>query len=485
MNISFLDLKRNYDSIKDEIQIEMNKVLNKCNYIHGEEVTEFENNFAHYIGTKHFIGCGNGTDALELAIESLDLKETDEIIVQGNTYIATCSSVLRNKHKLVLCDVEKNTIFLDFNDLEKKITPNTKVLIVVHLNGLVQNMDKITEICKTHNLILMEDCAQAHGAKWKGQSVGSFGTLSCFSFYPGKNLGAYGDGGGIGTNDDNLMMKIRKLTNLGCRVKYHHEMIGRNSRLDTLQASILNVKLKHLDNWNEKRRQVALWYKKGLLGNIHCDIIEPLPHTQNVYHLYVIRVNNREELQKYLKEKGIQTLVHYPISIAETDAMKHLQFQNVFHCIQNSEMILSLPIYPEITKDEVDYVCQSIQEFYKPLTKLKTFEVLDKPGILSTLNEMNIETKRLFFIDSFENINKDNNTRGKHVNKNCDEIMILLKGHVELMLRDDEKNEFHFSLQKNDTIKIPRGYYLEFYIQTPDTQICVLTNEIYSKTKSI
>jgi dTDP-4-amino-4,6-dideoxygalactose transaminase len=226
----------------------------------GEEVSIFENNFANYIGTKHCIGVANGTDALEIAVQSLELPDNSEIIVQGNTYIASCLAVVNNKHKLVIADCDINTHMIDINDIKRKITPNTKALILVHLFGLVPNMDEIVELCNKHNVTLIEDCAQAHGAMWKNQRVGTFGKVSCFSFYPGKNLGAYGDGGGICTNDTQLNERIRRLANLGCKVKYYHDLIGRNSRLDTIQATILNTKLKYLDDNNTKRRENANKY---------------------------------------------------------------------------------------------------------------------------------------------------------------------------------------------------------------------------------
>jgi dTDP-4-amino-4,6-dideoxygalactose transaminase len=213
MDIKFLDLKKNYLSIKDEMEKEYNDLFDNCDFIHGNKVKIFENNFADYLNIKYFIGCANGTDALEIAVKSLELDKDDEIIVQGNTYIATCFGVINNNIKLVLCDIDQDTHMINIDSLKQKITQKTKAIIVVHLYGMMPNMDDIVKICFTNNIILIEDCAQAHGATWNNKKAGSFGKISCFSFYPGKNLGAYGDGGGIGTNDDLLNEKIRKISN--------------------------------------------------------------------------------------------------------------------------------------------------------------------------------------------------------------------------------------------------------------------------------
>lgn len=364
MEIKFLDLPKNYETIKNEVQSEINNLFEKCDFIHGEKVKIFEDNFSKYLGIKHFIGCGNGTDALEIAVKSLNLKENDEIIVQGNTYIASCLGVLNNSLKLVLCDVEPNTHMVDLNKLRKKITFNTKALIIVHLYGCMPDMDELMSICNEKNILLIEDCAQAHGATWKGKKAGSFGILSCFSFYPGKNLGAYGDGGGIGTNDDILNEKIRKIGNLGCKIKYHHELIGRNSRLDTIQACILNIKLKYLDECNEMRRKNAQLYFENLKDLKQIILPDVNNNCTPVYHLFVIKTKQRDELKKYLEEKKIQCLIHYPISIPETEALCSYKFKDVEQCVTNSKEILSLPMYPELTKDEIIFICDNIKNFF-------------------------------------------------------------------------------------------------------------------------
>ena len=365
MNVKFCDLKKNYNNIKEEVNDAIFKVLEDCNYIGGNAVTTFENNFALYNGVKHCIGVGNGTDALEIAISSLNLPVGSEIIVQGNTYIATCLAVINNKHKLVLCDVNKDTHMIDLKDLKNKITPKTKAIILVHLYGFMININSIIDICLENRIFLIEDCAQSHGATFLNKKAGSFGILSCFSFYPSKNLGAFGDGGCIMTNDDILSNIVRKKANLGSIKKYHHEIIGRNSRLDTIQAVVLNTKLKYLDDNNNKRRIIAMLYNIHLINikeiYLPCVDVDCVP----VYHLYVIRAKNRDELQEFLKNNGIETGIHYKVSIAETDAIKNIiPNMNVTNCIILSNEILSLPMYPEMDIKEVLYVCEKIKEFY-------------------------------------------------------------------------------------------------------------------------
>jgi len=485
MMINFLDLKKNYLSIKEDIDNEFTELFNKCDFIHGEKVKIFEKNFSEYLGIKHFIGCANGTDALEIAINSLDLNNDDEIIVQGNTYIATCLGVVNNNIKLVLCDVELDSHMIDITKLKNKINSKTKVIIVVHLYGLMPNMDEITSICKENNIILIEDCAQAHGALWNNKKAGTFGNLSCFSFYPGKNLEAYGDGGGIATNDDILNEKIRKISNLGCKIKYHHELIGRNSRLDTLQAGFLNVKLKHLDKWNELRRKNAELYRINLsdLEHIRLPIIEP--NCTPVFHLYVIKTDYRDELKKYLEDKGIPCLIHYPISIAETDAFKEHNFTDIDVCLDNSKKILSLPMYPELEENEILYICDNIKNFFleNNLFSFNSIKTINKPGILNCINNFNFNLKRFFYFDNFNNDLEKK--RGLHVNINFNEVFLVIKGKVEIKLIDKNLNETISLLQKNDIKYIPKMHWLEFKILEIDTVILVLVDEILSKSKSI
>lgn len=499
MIIKFLDLKKNYLSIKDEIEHEYNNLFENCDFIHGNKVKIFEDNFANYLNIKHFIGCANGTDALEIAVKSLELEKNDEIIVQGNTYIATCFGVINNNIKLVLCDIEPDTHMICINDLKQKITSKTKAIIIVHLYGMMPNMDEIVKICEMHNIILIEDCAQAHGAMWKNKKAGGFGKISCFSFYPGKNLGAYGDGGGIGTNDDVLNEKIRKIANLGSKIKYHHELVGRNSRLDTVQAGFLNVKLKYLDNWNESRRINALIYDNNLKDIPKIITPKVINECIPVYHLYVIKTTKRDELKKYLEDKGITCLIHYPISIAETDVLKNENFKNIDNCISNSKQILSLPMYPELTKEEIEYVCLNIKKFFfeQNFNKLKNVKTFGKPGTLHCLNEMNFNTKRFFYLDNFNefdnykneylelNKNSINNKRGFHANINFNEFLIILEGEIRIKLINKNQIETSKKLVKDEYIYIPKMNWIEFEILSSNTIIIVLADEIMEKSLSI
>jgi dTDP-4-amino-4,6-dideoxygalactose transaminase len=485
MSINFVDLKKNYESIKEEISVEFNSLFDNCDFINGKKVTIFENNFAEYLNIKHFIGCANGTDALEIAVKCLDLQPDDEIIVQGNTYIASCLGVLNNNVKLVLCDIVKETHMIDIEVLKQKITERTKAVIVVHLYGLMPNMDIISNICKNNNLYLIEDCAQAHGALWNNKKAGSFGDLSCFSFYPGKNLGAYGDGGGVGTNNDLYNEKIRKLINIGSKIKYHHEVIGRNSRLDTLQAGFLNVKLMHLDSWNNNRRINVSLYERKLknVGDIQLPIVDSscLP----VYHLYVIRTKYRDQLKLFLESKNICCLVHYPISVGETEAMKPFNFDlnDLHNCVTNSKEILSLPMFPELKEKEIDYICNSIKDFFieKNLLFLECIKTENKPGILNCINNMNFDTKRFFYIKDFENTN---HKRGFHANLNFNEFIVIIKGKIELKLTyPDLKGEITI-LDENSTYYIKKNIWVEYTILDINTIILCLTDKSMNESIS-
>ena len=497
MNVPFLDLKKNYEKISNEINNEVNNLFTKCDFILGEKVTIFENNFASYLGINYFIGCANGTDALEIAIKALNLNENDEVIVQGNTYIATALGVINNNVNLVLCDVNEDTHMIDIEKLKKKFNINTKAIIIVHLYGFVPNMDEILEICNNNKLFLIEDCAQAHGALWKDKKVGSFGDISCFSFYPGKNLGAYGDGGGIGTNNSDLNEKIRKIMNLGCKIKYHHELIGRNSRLDTIQASFLNVKLKYLDECNELRRKNADVYIKNL-KHIK-DITLPIypNNCTPVYHLFVIKTIYRDKLKKYLEKKNITCLIHYPISLSETEALKDFKFTDLNNCIKNSNEILSLPMYPELTEEEIDYVCSNINNFFleNNLLNINSIKTENKPGVLNYINNLNFLTKRFFYIDSFNDINKfkeeylniekSNKSRGFHANINFDELLIIIDGEISIKLIDKNLNIITKNLVKNDIFYIHRLNWIEFEILDDKTIIFALANEVFDKSISV
>ena len=475
MEVKFLDLQANYQTIKIEVNTSIQKVLDKNNYILGEEVKDFENNFSRFCGVNHCIGVANGTDALEIALKSLSLDKNAEVIVPGNTYISTCLGVIHNSYKLVLCDCDKETYQINMDDLKNKVTNKTRVLIIVHLYGLISNMDTICNFCEENNIILIEDAAQAHGAEWRGKKVGSFGKLSCFSFYPGKNLGAYGDGGAICTNDDKLNKKIRMIGNNGSIIKYKHNIIGRNSRLDTIQATILDVKLKYLTNNNKKRRNIAEIYNKYLPTEVKKPFI--IEHSVPVYHLYVIQSEYRDELQDYLKDNMVSTLVHYPIPCSELKALENYCSDKPYNCTNLSEKILSLPMYPELEEEKVIHVCELIKQFYilkSQLLKLQTFKTENKGGVLNCINSIEFYTKRVFYIDDF---NKNEKSRGNHANKTCNELLIVTNGTIKVKLTSQNKEEKIYYLGKNNILSIPCMKWLEFWSLKNNSSLCVLCDE--------
>ena len=369
MNIPLVDLKRQYQSIKTAIQVKLNHCLENTAFIGGNELIVFEENFAKFCETKYCIGCGNGTDALEIALQALGIGKNDEVIVPANSFIATAESVKTNGANVVFCDIDANSYNIDVAKIEQLITKNTKAIIAVHLYGRPADLPKLCEIAHKHNLFLIEDAAQAQGATCNGQKIGSFGTISTFSFYPGKNLGAYGDAGAIVTNDENLFLQCKKIANHGrFRAKYEHEIIGRNSRLDAMQAAVLNVKLPYLESWNKKRRQIADLYHKLLANEKNIVLPKDEKHLNSVYHLYVIRVEaaKRKNLQAFLKEKGIATGIHYPVSLPLLAAFAYKKHQKQDFPIANTYMneVLSLPIFPELSDEEVRYISAAIIAFF-------------------------------------------------------------------------------------------------------------------------
>ena len=360
--IPFVDLKTQYQAIESEIMPAVARALSKANYILGPEVAEFEKNFAQSIGVKYAVGVASGTDALFLALKALGLGSGDEVITAANTYIASVLGATYLGATPAFVDINPDTYNIDVEKIEAKITSKTKVILPVHLYGRPVNMEKILALAKKHNLKVVEDCAQSHGAVWAGKKVGSFGDLGCFSFYPGKNLGAYGDGGAITTSSLELAEKLQALRNYGSPKKYHHPIIGYNSRLDTLQAAILNVKLKHLTDWNEKRLNNAKLYNQKLKGL--GDLI--LPQIEGVFHLYVVRTKKRDQLLDFLKQREIQCGIHYPVPIYSQGAYSDLGLKPEGFPIteQFSKEILSLPMYPELSEAQIDEVINSIKKFF-------------------------------------------------------------------------------------------------------------------------
>ncbi len=361
--IPFVDLKKEYQSIKEEINKAIQNVLDKQWFLFGEELKEFEKEFSKYLGMKYGIGVNSGSDALYLAVRALDINKGDEIITISHTFISTIDAIVRNGAKPIFVDINPDTYTIDVTQIKEKISEKTKAILPVHLYGLSSDMDPIMELAEKYGLYVIEDACQAHGAEYNGKKVGNFGNLACFSFYPSKNLGAYGDGGMIVTNDDKLYKKLKLSRNYGQQKKYYHDFVGVNSRLDEIQAAILGVKLKYLNEWNKKRRINARKYNELLEDS---DIITPIEmeYAKHVYHLYVIQSKKRNQLKEFLENNNIQTLVHYPIPV-------HLQkaysiYKDVFK-LPITEMIcnniLSLPMHPWLHEKEIQFISQTIKNF--------------------------------------------------------------------------------------------------------------------------
>ena len=356
MNIQLVDLRAQYETIKNEIDAVIKDVVSQTAFIGGQYCKEFEGSFAQFCGVKHCVGVGNGTDALFIALKTLGIGAGDEVITVANSFIATSEAISQTGARVVFVDINPKTYNIDTEKIGEKITSRTKAIIPVHLYGQPADMDPIIDLAKKYNLRIVEDAAQAHGAKYRGRTIGSIGDMACFSFYPGKNLGAYGDAGAIVTNDDALAKKARMLANHGRIDKYDHEIEGVNSRLDGLQAAILGVKLKHLDVWSEARRKNAYLYNDFLRGT---SVVIPteIANLKAVYHLYVVRVKReeRQKLQDYLKAKGIATGIHYPIALPNLKAYAYLKHNaNEFsEATKASQEILSLPMYPELKESQV------------------------------------------------------------------------------------------------------------------------------------
>lgn len=359
--VSFIPLEHELDK---EIREAFERVYSRSWYIEGEEDTNFEQKFADFCSTKYCVGVGNGLDSLMLALKALNVSEDDEVIVPSNTYIATALAVTYVGARPVFVEPDIRTFNLDFTKIEQAITPRTKAIMPVHLYGQPCDMDPIIEIANKHNLYVVEDCAQAHGATYKGKKIGSFGNAAGFSFYPGKNLGALGDAGATVTDDKELADKVRALGNYGSDYKYHHIYQGNNSRLDELQAAFLSAKLDHLDRMNSERRRIAARY----LNEIDNPVVI-LPYVISdvvpVWHIFAIRCERRNELEKFLNENGIGTNKHYPIPMHLQECYKDLDYKKgdfpIAEEISNTE--LSLPMYYGMTDEEIQYVVDTVNRF--------------------------------------------------------------------------------------------------------------------------
>lgn len=361
--IPFVDLYSQYRSIKSEIDNAIQKCISDGNFIKGKAVTDFETVFKEYLGAEYCLGCGNGTDALEIILTSLNIGRGDEVIVPAITWIATAEAVNNVGAEPVFVEIDSRNYTIDYNRIEEKITKSTKAIIPVHLYGCPADMNEILKIAVKHGLFVVEDCAQAHGAEYFGKKVGTFGIAAAFSFFPSKNLGAFGDGGAIVTNNKDLADLSRKISNHGqLHDKHRHFIIGRNSRLDSIQASILNVKLKYLNEWNSKRRQVASYYISRLKDRNEFTLPVIEQNKKHVFHLFVIRCKLRSKLIEHLDEKDISWGIHYPKPLPFLDAYSYKNHKTGDFKLASTitDEIISIPIYPEITTEQLNIICDQI-----------------------------------------------------------------------------------------------------------------------------
>jgi dTDP-4-amino-4,6-dideoxygalactose transaminase len=363
MRIPLVNLKSQYQTLKEEVLAEISQALDGMQLFLGKNVQTLESEFAAYCGVESAIGVGSGTDALHIAIRACDIGPGDEVITVSNTFIATVEAIILAGAKPVFVDIDPETYTMDTSQVEEIINSRTRAILPVHLYGHPANMDPILELAQAYRLKVIEDACQAHGAEYKGRRTGSMGDIGCFSFYFTKNLGAYGEGGIITTSDPDIAKRCRMLRDHGSSDKYHHAMIGINSRLDEIQAAVLRVKLPHLEDWIERRRKLAQAYSAGLPALL----VKPqeMPWAKHVYHLYVVRTPERDQLKDWLESKGISTGMHYPIPIHLQEAW--YKYDGSDYSLPVTERltseILSLPMYPELTEEEIDYICDYINEF--------------------------------------------------------------------------------------------------------------------------
>lgn len=367
MQIPFVDLKVQYASIKPAIDNALAQVISETAFIGGSHVKKFEKSFADAYGVKHCISCANGTDAIYIIMKMLGISAGDEVITTACSWISTSETIGQTGATPVFVDIEPNYLTIDVDKIEEKITPLTKAIIPVHLYGQMADIEAIAQLCEKHQLYLIEDCAQSHFSKYNDIYAGSRGIAGTLSFYPGKNLGAYGDAGAIITNDDQLAEKCRMYANHGALIKHQHQIEGINSRLDGLQAAILSAKLPYIGQWTEQRIVNAAIYDEQLATIPFIKRPKVRPNSRHTFHLYVILAERRDELANYLKQKGIETAIHYPTPLPFLPAYRHLPAkpQDFPIASRYQNQILSLPMYPELTAEAIQYIGQCIAEFYK------------------------------------------------------------------------------------------------------------------------
>jgi len=362
MKVNFVDLPRQLATIETDVHEAIDRVLARCDYVLGQDVRDFESEFAAYCGAQYCVGVGSGTAAIEMGLRALDVGDADEVIIPANTFIASAIGISQTGALPVLVDVDPKTANIDASKIEAAITPRTKAIMPVHLYGCMAEMDEIADIAARHHLTVVEDACQAHGAEYKGRRAGSLGKIAAFSFYPGKNLGAYGDGGAIATSDRAIYERLVQMRDFGQVKKYEHLFKGTNSRLDTIQAAILRVKLGHLNGWNAGRRAAAALYDELFAGTAVRTLSYGAHHLP-VYHLYVVRVPDREATMEALRENGIGFGIHYPIPIHEQPA--YAELAHLAGTLPVTEQaageILSLPMFGEIAEEEVRFVADTVR----------------------------------------------------------------------------------------------------------------------------
>ena len=365
--IPFFLTKPQYLTIKDELDAAVQRVLDTSFFVLGQELTAFEAAWADYLGVARAVGVGSGTEAIHLALRALDIGPGDEVLTVSHTAVATTVAISSTGATPVFVDIDPHTYMMDCTNLERRITPHSKAIVPVHLYGHPADMGRILPLAEHHGLVVVEDAAQAHGAAYRGHRCGTLGAAGAFSFYPTKNLGAYGDGGAVVTNDVALAERLMLLRNYGWSERYYSAIKGYNSRLDELQAAILGAKLPHLDSWNARRRRLAALYTAALAGDAGASAIQvptEAAGSAHAYHLYVVRVPERDRVQAGLRERGIATQVHYPVPVHLQEAYRDLGYTpgNLPHTEQAAAEILSLPLYPELTNDDVRYVAAALRE---------------------------------------------------------------------------------------------------------------------------
>ena len=365
MTVPFVDLKAQYRSIKPEVDEAIGRVLETTAFILGPAVEEFERAFAAYLGAEFCVGVSNGTAAVQLALAACGVTAGDEVILPANTFIATAEAVSALGAVPVLVDCERDSSNIDANKVEAAVTPRTRAVVPVHLYGQPADLDPVFDVARRHRLEVVEDAAQAHGARYKGRRVGALGRAAAFSFYPGKNLGAYGEGGAVVTNEAGVARRLRLLRDHGSERKYEHEIVGHNYRLEGIQGAVLSVKLKRLDGWNAQRRQHAARYRE-LLGPLEAagavSLPREMPYAEHVYHLFVVRSDERDELQKHLAASGVQTGIHYPVPVHLQPAYRALGHKpgDFPEAERQAASVLSLPMFAELTEEQLSRVAEAV-----------------------------------------------------------------------------------------------------------------------------